>query len=66
MSTENLNLDHNLKMLCLRALQKHRTFQPASLALGVSERTLGRWCRRWGIRKVDDRYILVQRNKVRP
>lgn len=48
--TDSLNLDHHTLVLCLKALNKHRRALEASMALGVSKRTLHRHIKRYGIR----------------
>lgn len=53
---ENLNLDYNIKLLVLKALNKFKKIGPAAEALGVSERTLKRYKRGYRIKRGGKRY----------
>jgi transcriptional regulator of acetoin/glycerol metabolism len=46
---ENLNLDHNIKLLLLKALNKYKWESEAAEALGVSKKTLWRYKNTYGI-----------------
>lgn len=38
--TKTLNLDENIKLLCIKALNKHKSKRAAARALGIPEKSL--------------------------
>jgi len=61
---EILNIDHNIKILCLRALNKYPTKIEAAKELGMTVRNLYRLVRRYNIVRETEfggRYVVAER-----
>lgn len=63
MSDEILNLEYHYKRLALIACNKTEHLKDAAYLLGISERTLFRWMRLYGIKKdrKNRKYYLEER-----
>lgn len=65
MSEEILNIDHHVKQLVLKALNKFRYLTEACRALGISERSLANYRQRYNIQHNDhtNQYSIIQNKK---
>jgi transcriptional regulator of acetoin/glycerol metabolism len=48
---EILNFDYNYKKLAIKALNKSKTITEASILIGIDERLLYRWMKKYKIKK---------------
>jgi transcriptional regulator of acetoin/glycerol metabolism len=53
---EVLNLEHHHKLMCVKALNKNNTIMKASEELGITDRCLYRWMKKFNIKKVNRIY----------
>lgn len=47
--TENLNIQHNIKILVIKALKRAKTVKEAAGLLGITARTLFNYKRKFGV-----------------
>jgi DNA-binding NtrC family response regulator len=51
MTEEILNFDYNYEQLAIKALNKSHTITEASMLIGIEERQLYRWMKKYKIKK---------------
>ena len=51
MSEEILNLEHNQKIMTIKALKKTKKIKEAAIELGINERTLYMWMKKFNLNK---------------
>lgn len=51
MSEEILNLEHHQKIMTIKALKKTKKIKEAAIELGINERTLYTWMKKFNLNK---------------
>jgi len=57
MTEEILKLEHHQRLMSIKALQKTRNVKDAASILGVTDRTLYRWMKKFNLNKKNYLYV---------